>query len=117
MTHDTQLMGMYKITHDNQDMQSKGSPLKQQQGQSDPNNVSSPLPCRTHHGRDRDMYILNLKYIFMADNCFQKVVEHLGLSFQNVRELNRIIYKELPGQPRFKCEEISLGGESFDFHF
>ena len=53
----------------------------------------------------------------MADNCFRKVIERLGLSFQNVRELNRIIDEELPGRPRFKCEEISLGGESFDFHF
>ncbi|KAN0139940.1 hypothetical protein V8E53_002245 [Lactarius tabidus] len=45
------------------------------------------------------------------------VVENLGLSFCNVRELNHLIDEELPGRPRFKCEEISLGGESFDIHF
>ena len=53
-THDTQSMETYKMTHDDQDMQNKASPLKQRQGQSDPNDDSSPLPRRTHHERGRD---------------------------------------------------------------
>ena len=60
---------------------------------------------------------IHLKEAFVSDNCLKKVVEQLGLSFQNARELNRIIDEEMPGRPRFKHEEISLGGESFDFHF
>ena len=32
----------------------KASPLKQRREQSNPNNVSRPLPRRTHHGRDHD---------------------------------------------------------------
>lgn len=23
----------------------------------------------------------------------------------------------MPGQPKFKCEEVRVGGESYDFHF
>ncbi|KAH9037408.1 hypothetical protein EDB83DRAFT_2228658, partial [Lactarius deliciosus] len=45
------------------------------------------------------------------------MVESLGLSYHNARELNRIINKELPGPPKFKCEEIHLGGGSHDFYF
>jgi hypothetical protein len=45
------------------------------------------------------------------------VVENLGLSYCNARELNRIIDEELPGQPKFKCEEVKIGGELYDFHF
>ncbi|KAH8991765.1 hypothetical protein EDB86DRAFT_2806455 [Lactarius hatsudake] len=45
------------------------------------------------------------------------VVENLGLSYRNVRELNRIIDEEMPGRPRFKCEEVRIGGESYDFYF
>ncbi|KAH9021347.1 hypothetical protein EDB85DRAFT_1895731 [Lactarius pseudohatsudake] len=37
------------------------------------------------------------------------VVESLGLSYRNARELNRIIDEEMPGLPKFKCEEIRLG--------
>ncbi|KAH8994678.1 hypothetical protein EDB86DRAFT_3064651 [Lactarius hatsudake] len=36
------------------------------------------------------------------------VVENLGLSYRNVRELNRIIDEEMPGRPRFKCEEVRI---------
>ena len=36
MTHDTQPMGMYKITHDNQEPQGEASPLIQRKEQSDP---------------------------------------------------------------------------------
>lgn len=45
------------------------------------------------------------------------MVESLGVSFRNARELNRIIDEEMPGRPRFQCEEIHLGGESFDFFY
>ncbi len=45
------------------------------------------------------------------------MVENLGLSYRNIKELNRIIDEEMPGRPRFKCEEVYIGGESYDFHF
>jgi Plavaka transposase len=45
------------------------------------------------------------------------VVENLGLSYHNARELNCIIDEEMSGRPKFKCEEIHLGGESHDFFF
>ena len=59
----------------------------------------------------------NLKYISVANKCLIKVIERLGLSFCNIRELNHIVDDEMPEPPRFKCEVICLGGESFDFHF
>jgi len=34
-----------------------------------------------------------------------------------VQELNRIINEEMPGCPKFKCEEVHIGGGSFDFYF
>jgi Plavaka transposase len=45
------------------------------------------------------------------------VVESLGLSYRNARELDRIIDKEMSGRPKFECEEIRLDGESYDFFF
>jgi hypothetical protein len=45
------------------------------------------------------------------------VVEGLGLSYHNTRELNRIIDEEMSGRPKFKCEEVNIGGESYDFFF
>ena len=45
------------------------------------------------------------------------MVESLGLSYHNTRELNRIIDEEMPGRPRFHCEEVRIGGESFDFFY
>src|ERR1700761_3074055 len=45
------------------------------------------------------------------------MVENLGLSFRNTRELNRIIDEGLPGRPKFKREEVCIGGETYDFHF
>ncbi|KAN0140702.1 hypothetical protein V8E53_001529 [Lactarius tabidus] len=45
------------------------------------------------------------------------VVDKLGLSYHNSRELNCIIDEEMPGRPKFKCEEVRIGGESYDFHF
>ncbi|PPQ86457.1 hypothetical protein CVT26_011715, partial [Gymnopilus dilepis] len=40
-----------------------------------------------------------------------KVVEKLGLSFKNARELNKIIDSSLPGRPAFKRYEIVVGSE------
>jgi hypothetical protein len=45
------------------------------------------------------------------------VVDKLGLSYHNSRELNRIIDEQMPGRPKFKCEELRIGGESYEFHF
>ncbi|KAH9083700.1 hypothetical protein EDB83DRAFT_2282415 [Lactarius deliciosus] len=45
------------------------------------------------------------------------LVENLGLSYRNIRELNHIIDEEMPGRPRFKCKEVRIGGESYDFYF
>ncbi|KAF8259663.1 hypothetical protein EI94DRAFT_1812979 [Lactarius quietus] len=45
------------------------------------------------------------------------VVESLGLSYHTTKELNRIIDKEMPGRPKFKCEEVQISGESYNFHF
>jgi Plavaka transposase len=45
------------------------------------------------------------------------VVENLGLSYRNARELNRIIDAGMPGRPKFKCEEIHIAGEACDFYF
>ena len=46
-----------------------------------------------------------------------QVVETLGLSYRNTRDLNRTIDEEMPGRPKFKCEEVQLGGEMYQFHF
>ena len=45
------------------------------------------------------------------------MVENLGLSYSNTWELNRIIDEEMPGQPRFKCKEVRIAGESYNFHY
>jgi hypothetical protein len=37
--------------------------------------------------------------------------EKLGLSYGNVRELNKIIDTQLPGRPRFRREDVMIGGE------
>ncbi|KAG1733539.1 hypothetical protein EDB19DRAFT_1830920 [Suillus lakei] len=46
------------------------------------------------------------------------VSEHLGLSFKNTNELNKIIDYELPtGHPKFKWEQVVVVGESFDVYY
>lgn len=45
------------------------------------------------------------------------MVEKLGLSFKNSKELNEIIDKQLPPRPKFKHEEIVIGGEACDIYF
>ena len=41
-----------------------------------------------------------------------KVVEKLGLSYKNARELNKIIDPELPSRPRFYRHNIKIGNET-----
>ena len=50
-THNTQPTRTYVTT---KKPRHEASPLKQRRGQSDPNDVSHPLPRKTHHGRDHD---------------------------------------------------------------
>ncbi|KAG1846300.1 hypothetical protein C8R48DRAFT_750603 [Suillus tomentosus] len=46
------------------------------------------------------------------------VSEHLGLSFKNTNELNKIIDHELPtGCPKFQREQVVVAGESFDVYY
>ncbi|THH18011.1 hypothetical protein EUX98_g9024 [Antrodiella citrinella] len=46
------------------------------------------------------------------------VAEDLGLSFDNSRELNKIIDKQLPpGRPRFRCKEVVVDGEAFEVYY
>ncbi|TEB26123.1 hypothetical protein FA13DRAFT_1636578, partial [Coprinellus micaceus] len=45
------------------------------------------------------------------------VVERLGLSFKNPRELNKRIDEELPGHPQFHRHNIEVGGEIFEVYF
>ena len=41
----------------------------------------------------------------------------LGLSYKNTRELNAMIDKHLPSRPRFMRQEVSVGGEVFEFYY
>ncbi|KAG2738946.1 hypothetical protein P692DRAFT_20882431 [Suillus brevipes Sb2] len=52
-----------------------------------------------------------------SQNLSRSRVEKLGLSFKNTRELNKIIDNELPGRPKFKCEQIVVANEAFDVYF
>ncbi|KAG2059405.1 hypothetical protein BDR06DRAFT_1003517 [Suillus hirtellus] len=45
------------------------------------------------------------------------VHEKLGLSYRNSRELNKIINKQLPGHPKFRCEQIVVSGEAFNVFY
>lgn len=45
------------------------------------------------------------------------MVDNLGLSYRNARELNCIIDEHIPGRPQFVCEEIHIGGESYSVFF
>ncbi|KAI0317368.1 hypothetical protein OF83DRAFT_1121651, partial [Amylostereum chailletii] len=46
-----------------------------------------------------------------------EVAQRLGLSYQTVGKLNDIIDKELPGRPKFKTEQVHIGGETLDVHY
>ncbi|KAI0316531.1 hypothetical protein OF83DRAFT_239726 [Amylostereum chailletii] len=45
------------------------------------------------------------------------VVDHLGLSYKNGRELNKLVDEGLPGRPPFQREEVVVGGQAFDFYY
>jgi len=45
------------------------------------------------------------------------VVEHLGLSFKNAVELNKLIDQDLSGCPAFKQYEVMVGMEVCDMYF
>ncbi|KAH9175218.1 hypothetical protein EDB89DRAFT_2113355 [Lactarius sanguifluus] len=46
-----------------------------------------------------------------------KVVDKLSLSYHMPNELNKIIDKELPGHPQFKCEDMTITGNTLQFYF
>lgn len=46
-----------------------------------------------------------------------QVGDHLGISFKNSRELNKIIDSKLPGRPSFVCKEIMVGSEVCELYF
>ena len=50
-------------------------------------------------------------------NSAPKVVEHLGLSYKNAAELNKLIDQELPGRPSFQRHEVMVGTEVCDVYF
>ncbi|KAG1898389.1 uncharacterized protein F5891DRAFT_955757 [Suillus fuscotomentosus] len=43
--------------------------------------------------------------------------EHLGLSYRNSKELNKMIDKDLPGRPKFLHEQIIVAGEAFNVFY
>ncbi|KAG2053928.1 hypothetical protein BDR06DRAFT_982598 [Suillus hirtellus] len=43
--------------------------------------------------------------------------DHLGLSYKNSKELDKIINNNLPGQLKFKHEQIIVAGEAFDVFY
>ncbi|KAG1770180.1 hypothetical protein EDD22DRAFT_977203 [Suillus occidentalis] len=54
---------------------------------------------------------------FMELLAIDGLSERLDLSFKNSKELNKICDKDLPGQPKFKCEQIIVAGEAFDVFY
>ncbi|KAI9428542.1 hypothetical protein H4582DRAFT_1830580 [Lactarius indigo] len=46
-----------------------------------------------------------------------EVVDKLGLSYHTPNELNYIIDTELPGRPQFKCEDMTIAGNTLQFYF
>jgi hypothetical protein len=49
-------------------------------------------------------------------HTYLQLVDALGLSFKTSRELNKIIDCELPGRPRFRREDVVVGGETFSMY-
>ncbi|KAG1838880.1 hypothetical protein F4604DRAFT_1941106 [Suillus subluteus] len=43
--------------------------------------------------------------------------EHIGLSYRNSKELNKIINKDLHGQPKFLCKQIIIASEAFNVFY
>ncbi|KAH8976593.1 hypothetical protein EDB92DRAFT_1938543 [Lactarius akahatsu] len=46
-----------------------------------------------------------------------KVANNLGLSYCTPKELNDIIDKELPGCPPFKCQDLTIAGDTHQVYF
>ncbi|KAI0309377.1 hypothetical protein OF83DRAFT_1179699, partial [Amylostereum chailletii] len=46
-----------------------------------------------------------------------EVPERLGLSYHTVNQLNKIIDEQLPGRPKFKSEQVFVGGEALDLYY
>ncbi|KAM6499250.1 hypothetical protein JOM56_004758 [Amanita muscaria] len=44
------------------------------------------------------------------------VVEMLGLSYKNAREMNKLIDAQLPGRPQFQRSDIKVGGEEMTMY-
>ncbi|KAF8869819.1 hypothetical protein BD779DRAFT_1479404 [Infundibulicybe gibba] len=49
--------------------------------------------------------------------AIEGIQQKLGLSFKNSRELNKIIDAQIPDQPKFKCRNIGVAGESFELYY
>jgi len=45
-----------------------------------------------------------------------KIVDTLGLSYRNVKQLNNIIDTKIPGRPHFRCKELVIGHEHLEFY-
>ncbi|KAH8976730.1 hypothetical protein EDB92DRAFT_1810600 [Lactarius akahatsu] len=45
------------------------------------------------------------------------VADNLGLSYRTPKELNDIIDKELPGCPPFKCQDLTIAGDTHQVYF
>jgi hypothetical protein len=52
----------------------------------------------------------------LVSHPYTQLVDALGLSFKNSRELNNIIDHKLPGRPCFKREDVLVGGETFTMY-
>ncbi|KAI0317280.1 hypothetical protein OF83DRAFT_157082 [Amylostereum chailletii] len=46
-----------------------------------------------------------------------EIPQRLGLSYETVGQLNKIIDQELPGRPKFKTEQVHIGSETLDVHY
>jgi hypothetical protein len=55
--------------------------------------------------------------VYAVMNGNWKVIDKLGLSYRTPKELNEIINKELPGRPQFKCQDLTIAGETLQFYF
>ena len=59
-----------------------------------------------------------MEYLHILLNLLAtQVHEHLGLSFENTSELNKIIDKSLPGHPCFEQHELIIGDEVCEVYF
>jgi len=54
--------------------------------------------------------------LFQSTYTLYKLVEKLGLSYRNVKDLNKIIDKALPGRPTFKRKDLIIGDQRLEFY-